>query len=284
MLKLFTVYVYLQALFCGCGADVRRSGFERLRSDYRVKIERIGRLDRSITESSGLASSSESTYWTHPDGGPLNVLQQFNLNGDLLQTLEVPVPNTDWEDLTQDDSGNLFIGDFGNNFNTRRTLNVFKLAPNSLLVTDTIRFSFKDQTQFPPPYWKRHHDVEAFFYRSDSLFLFTKSRAYKGKTRLYSLPASSGNYPLAPKAELQVKSPITSAASAPDNREYALLGYGRMYVFKPEDNKVSLDVKRYCLTVGRTGQAEAILYLSPTQMLLTNERGKLYLVTLEKKN
>lgn len=283
MLKLFTLYVYLQTLFCGCGPDVRRSGFERLRSDYKVKIERIGRLDKSIQESSGLAHASDSTYLTHPDGGPDNVLYLFDLKGKLLQTIKLPLQNRDWEDLAQDTVGNLYIGDFGNNANTRQDLKIYKLATATLEVTDTMDFNFADQTEFPPPYPQRHYDTEALFYRSDSLFLFTKSRAFKGVTKLYSLPAQSGNYTLQPKQELQVKSPVTAAASAPDQQEYSLLGYGRLYVFQPKDDAVSLNVKRYCLTVGRTGQAEAILYLSPTQLLITNERGKLYLVTFEKK-
>ncbi len=284
LIKLFTIYVYLQTLFCGCGADVRRSGFERLRSDYKVKIEQIGRLDERIKENSGLAYASDSTFWTNPDGGSGSVLHVFNLTGELLQTEKVPIPNRDWEDLAQDTIGNLFIGDFGNNANTRRNLAVYKLEQENMQVTDTIYFNFADQTEFPPAYRQRHHDVEAFFYRSDALYLFTKSRALKGLTKLYSLPAHSGDYTLIPQEELQVKSPITAAASAPNRKEYALLGYGRLYLFQPEDiATVSLKSKRYCLTVGRTGQAEAILYLSPTQLLLTNENGKLFLVTLEKK-
>lgn len=283
LFKLFTIYVYLQTLFCGCGADVRRSGFERLRSDYKVKIERIARLDEKITESSGLAHASDSTFWTNPDGGPGNVLHLFNLKGGLLQSVKLSVPNKDWEDLAQDTTGNLYIGDFGNNANTRRNLTIYKLNQATMEVADTLYFNFADQTEFPPPYRQRHHDVEAFFYRSDSLYLFTKSRAFKGLTKLYSLPARSGDYTLVPQEELQVKSPVTAAASAPNQKEYTLLGYGRLYVFQPEDTAVSLMSKRYCLTIGRTGQAEAILYLSPTQLLITNENGKLYLVTLEKK-
>lgn len=283
MLKLFTLYVYLQTLFCGCGSDVRRSGFVRLRSDYKVKIEQIGRLDKEVKESSGLAHASDSTFWTHPDGGPDNVLHLIDLQGNLLQTVKLPVPNKDWEDLAQDTAGNLYIGDFGNNANTRRDLTIYKLDPAAVQITETITFNFADQQAFPPPYRHRHYDLEAFLYRADSLYLFTKSRAYKGVTRLYSTPAYSGNYRLEPKGELLVKSPVTAAAIAPNQQEFTLLGYGRLYIFQPEGNTVSLDAKRYCLTVGRTGQAEAVLYLSPTQLLITNEKGKMYLVTLEKK-
>jgi hypothetical protein len=283
IIKLFTLYVYFQTLLCGCGTDVRRSGFERLRSDYKVKIERIGKLHENIKESSGLAHATDGTFWTHPDGGPDNILQLIDLQGNLLQNIQIAVPNKDWEDLAEDTDGNLFIGDFGNNANTRRDLAVYKLEKASMKVTDSIHFRFKDQTTFDLPYRKRHFDVEAFFYRSDSLFLFTKSRAFKGLTKLYSLSAHSGNYVLSPKEELQVKSPITAADSAPNKKDYALLGYGRLYTFMTDSATVSLNSKRYCLPLGRTGQAEGILYLSPTQLLITNENGKMYRITLDKK-
>lgn len=281
--KLFTVYVYLQTLFCGCGTDVRRSGFERLRSDYKVKIERIGKLDEKIHESSGLAYATDSTFWTNPDTGSEGVLYRFNLNGELLEEVRLEIPIKDWEDLAQDSAGNLFIGDFGNNRNNRRDLTIYKLERETRQVTDTIRFGFADQTDFLPSYWQRHFDAEAFLHRSDSLFLFTKSRSFKGLTKIYGMTDDGKTVLVEPQGSMQVKSPITAAASAPDQKEFALLGYGRLYLFQPKNGLVSLRSKRYCLTVGRTGQAEAVLYLSPTQLLITNESGKLFLVTLEKK-
>jgi hypothetical protein len=284
LIKLFTLYVYLQTALCGCGPDRRNSDFVRLRKDYKVQVQRIGKLDGRILESSGLAHASDTTFWTHPDSSFPAELYLFNLNGELLQTIALPIPNRDWEDLAQDNAGHLFIGDFGNNANARRDLRVFKVAQETMAVQDTIHFNFADQTEFPPAASKdRHYDLEAFFYRSDSLHLFTKSRARKGITRRYTLAAKSGNYALPPQEELRVQSAITAADGAPDGKAFALLGYGRLYLFEPENDAVTFDAKRYCLPLGRTGQAEAVLYLSSDQLLITNEKGKLYLVSLEPK-
>lgn len=283
LIKLFTLYVYLQAALCGCGPDKRNSDFERLRKSYKVSIDKIGKLDPRIQESSGLARATDSTFLTHPDGGSASELYLFNLKGELLQTLPLPIPNTDWEDVAQDKAGNLYLGDFGNNGNQRRNLRIYSIDKTSLQPTDTIPFRFADQTEFPPPRSRQHYDLEAFFHHNDSLYLFTKSRAFKSITQLYKLPVSGADSTIAPSEMLRVKSPITGADVLPGADLFALLGYGRLYLFKPENESISFKAKRYCLPVGRTGQAEAILFLSPEQLLITNEKGNLYLVTLQPK-
>lgn len=283
LIKLFTIYVYLQAMFCGCAPDKWNSDFERLRKEYKVSIDKIGRLDARIQESSGLARATDSTYFTHADGGPLQELYLFNRKGELLQTIALPIPNTDWEDLAQDNRGNLYIGDFGNNSNTRRDLKVYSLSKTGLEVKATLPFRFADQTEFPPPRRRQHYDLEAFFYHNDSLYLFTKSRALRSITQLYRLPVAGSVHPLEPIEQIRAKSPVTAADIAPDAAQFALLGYGRLYLFRTDGKSISLQNKRYCLPLGRTGQAEAVLFLSGEQLLITNEKGDLYLVSLQPK-
>ncbi|MBC5773971.1 hypothetical protein H8S95_07840 [Pontibacter sp. KCTC 32443] len=280
LIKLFTLYVYLQTALCGCGPDKRNSNFERLRKDYTVTIDKVGKLDKGIQESSGLARATDSTFWTHADSGAPD-LYLFNLKGDLLHTQPLPVPNnTDWEDLAQDKAEHLYIGAFGNNGNQRRDLKVYKVNGENMQLTDTIAFSFADQEEFPPPRSRQHYDLEAFFYQNDSLYLFTKSRAFKSITQLYKLPVSGTDKAIVPAEKLRVKSPVTAADIAPDSDMFVLLGYGRLYLFQPSGSTISFNGKRYCLPLGRTGQAEAILFLSPQQLLITNEKGKLYQVTI----
>ncbi|MHA6246720.1 hypothetical protein ACXYMU_02200 [Pontibacter sp. CAU 1760] len=284
LFKLFTVYVYLQALVCGCGADRRISDVSSLRKDYKVKVQRIGQLDDRIKESSGLAMAKDSTLWTHGDGGTANALYRISLKGELLQEMPLQVPNHDWEDLTEDADGNLYIGDVGNNLNNRKNLRVYKVHPETHTVLDIIRFRYADQTAFPPEKEQLQYDLEGMFYQDDSLHFFTKSRSLRRNlTRYYSVPANAGDYTLEPQAELVLQSPVTAAAVAPDRSQFALLGYGRLYLFGMEAGSVNFRGKRTCLPLGRTGQAEALTYLSPTSLLLTNENGKMFLVTLQKK-
>ncbi|WP_194350002.1 hypothetical protein [Pontibacter beigongshangensis] len=286
VVKLFAVYVYLQSLFCGCLPDRVHSDFDRLRKDYKVQVERIGRLDSRISESSGFARATDSTFWTHSDAGGPNQLYLFNLKGDLLQTVQVPVRNQDWEELAQDTEGNMYIGEFGNNTNTRRNLRIYKLQPETHALPDTIRFSFADQQEFPPPRKRRDYDMEAFFFHNDSLHLFSKSWPVSSRktTRLYQLPAQQGIYQLQPQQELRLNSSVTAADIDAEQNSFALLGYGRLYLFQlPDSGRVTLQDRRFCLPLGRTGQAEAVLFLSEDQLLVGNEKGKLWVVTFRKK-
>ncbi|TXK28264.1 hypothetical protein FVR03_20950 [Pontibacter qinzhouensis] len=286
IVKLFAIYVYLQSFFCGCLPDRASSDFVRLRKDFKVKVQRVGRLDSRISESSGFARASDSTFWTHSDAGGPNNLYLFNLQGELLQTLPLPVRNQDWEELAQDSLGNLYVGDFGNNTNSRRNLRIYKVQPNAELNVDTIRFRYADQQEFPPARKNRRFDMEAFFYHHDSLHLFSKSwPVSSGKTTThYQLPAQKGDYVAQPQQQLRLQASITAADIAASKRHFALLGYGRLYLFRlPESKQIGFDNVRHCLPLGRTGQAEAILFLSDKQLLIGNEKGKLWLVTLEEK-
>jgi sugar lactone lactonase YvrE len=52
--------------------------------------------------------------------------------------------NIDWEDITKDKDGNLYVGDFGNNDNERKDLCIYKIDKKSL----TTKVPFQP-TKFP---------------------------------------------------------------------------------------------------------------------------------------
>ncbi|WP_276497859.1 hypothetical protein [Pontibacter litorisediminis] len=275
--KIFTVYVYFQTLFCGCGPDRRNGGFEK--PDFKYKLERITRLDGQMQESSGLAHASDSTFWTHGDSGTPAELYRFNLEGELLQTLPLELQNRDWEELAESEE-QLYIGDFGNNLNSRQDLQIHMLNKQDYTLAGTLYFSFEDQEAFPPDKDNQHFDLEAFFYYQDSLYLFTKSRGNNMQVKLYTLPARPGTFVARLQERLPVSAMATGAAISPDGKQFAILGYGKVYLFEVQDGHINLSGRHYCLKVGRTGQAEAILYTSNNQLLITNENGKLFRLTL----
>ncbi|WP_439881442.1 hypothetical protein ACSX1A_20210 [Pontibacter sp. MBLB2868] len=280
LIKLFTIYVYLQSTFCGCGSEKRSSGFEK--PDVKYKIERIGRLDDSVLESSGLAHAPDSAFWTHSDGDNPAQLYKVTLKGKLLQTLPLELQNTDWEELAEDPEY-LYIGDFGNNMNSRRDLRIYKLNKSTYNLSGTIDFAFEDQVKFPPGENELDFDLEAFFYHQDSLYLFTKSRSKAKKLKLYVLPAAPGHYTARLKEQLAVKAMVTAADISPAGDQFAILGYGRLYLFRVQNGEIDLRGRHSCIPLSRTGQAEAILYTAPDQLLITNENGKIFRVTLSKR-
>ncbi|MFD2516186.1 hypothetical protein ACFSRY_20110 [Pontibacter locisalis] len=276
--KLFVLYVYLQSTFCGCGPDKRSSGFEK--PDFKYKLEKISKLDDQVLESSGLAHATDSTYWTHSDGANPAELYEVNSKGKVLQTLPLALQNIDWEELAEDKE-HVYIGDFGNNANNRRDLRIYKLSRNNYALVGTIEFKFEDQADFPPSKDDLHFDLEAFFYHQDSLYLFTKSRGKNKKLKLYTLPASPGQHTAKLLEQLPVTAMTTAADISPTGEKFAVLGYGRLYLFEVQKGNISLGGRHYCIPLSRTGQAEALLFTAPDELLITNEKGKMFQLRLK---
>ena len=184
-------------------------------------------LPAELNEISGLTGTPSGAFWALADSGNEPALYRINPeNAAVLETRRLPVPNKDWEELTADDQGRLFIGDFGNNANKRRDLRIYRYDPSTSLV-DSILFSFPDQQAFPPESdVERRFDCEAMVWRKDTLHLFTKSR-FKGNkiTHHYTLPAQPGTYVAKHCDSLQLPRVVTGAALSPDGQTLALCGY-----------------------------------------------------------
>jgi hypothetical protein len=270
---LFSVKI---ALFTCCGPEKRRSDFEVIGGAY--KIRQIATLPAEVNESSGLAVAVPGkSYWTHNDGGSKPALYEVDATGKLLRTLDLPgLRNRDWEDLTRDAAGNLYIGDFGNNNNTRRNLKIYRLHPDRPGQADSITFRYADQTAFPPRERERNFDCEAFFWHADSLYLFSKNRGRKN-VKMYVLPAQPGDHVAQVRGEVFIKSMVTAADVNPAHNLFAVLTYGKVLLFRLTDNGKLLKDPYLCIKVYRN-QAEAIAFVNNTDFLITNEQGKMYLV------
>ena len=97
---------------------------------------RYGQLDpqvdlpKRLNECSGLTTLDGDTLWLIEDGGNADNLYGINPQGSIVATFEVTnAKNEDWEALTSDKAGNVYIGDFGNNKSKRKDLVIHKL-PN----------------------------------------------------------------------------------------------------------------------------------------------------------
>ncbi|PSR56409.1 hypothetical protein AHMF7605_24370 [Adhaeribacter arboris] len=277
--KLFTVYVFFQTLLCGCSADRRHAGFQVKEMPFTIR--EIGKMNkRQVKESSGLElTPDEAAFWTHSDSGNPAQLYQVSAAGKWLKTVDIPnTTNLDWEDLTKDDKDYLYIGDFGNNLNSRKNLRIFRVKEKDVTQLDTISFTYADQKSFPPARKDWTFNCEAFFYYQDSLYLFSKNRNTRHTVKLYKIPAQPGSYVAKVVDSLVIDSRITAADISPDGQTVALLGYGNLYLFKTNKGLKFFSGEKYCRAIPQTGQAEALVFTSNNELIISNEGGKIFKV------
>ena len=104
------------------------------------------RLPIEVQEASGLYLQDSTHFWWINDSGDGPFIYQTDANEDLVQKVKIPNAfNKDWEDITHDAQGRIYIGDFGINYHARSYLpmriNVDFLLP-TVGATSTWRLSF----------------------------------------------------------------------------------------------------------------------------------------------
>lgn len=243
------------------------------------RIQKIGRLAEEIRESSGLALLNGGTLVTHGDSGNPPRLFFTDAQGALLRSQQLPLRNRDWESLAQSGDSLLFVGDFGNNANKRRDLRVYCLRRRgqTFHCFDSLLFAFPDQQAFPPPKERKNFDCEAFFYHQSRLWFFSKNRG-EGPVKVYRSHGISGRDTLELVDRFSAKGPITGAALHPSQQRIALSSYGRVYFLGFAPEKAELHPIQ-CRQLLRGGQTEALIYLDEQRLLVSNEKGKLYLIS-----
>ena len=260
----------------------------------RDTLKPSAKLPKRLDECSGITTLDGKTLWVIEDGGNKDILYGLDLKGGIQKEFEVAnAKNKDWEALTKDSLGNLFIGDFGNNGNKRKNLVIHKL-PNPLrekgdkISAEPIAFSYPDQKAFPPPFADRRFDAEAFFHFGNRLYIITKNQSdpFDGTAQVYSIPDSAGTYTA--RKELQFRTcekrsscRVTDAALSPDGNRLVLLGYGTLWVFENFREKGFGDGPGRTIALGATTQLEAVCFIDNQLLYLADERvfrsgGNLY--------
>jgi hypothetical protein len=194
-------------------------------------------LDKKLHETSGLVKFNHQ-FWTHNDDTDCNLYALDTLSGEILETYNLPnVTNTDWEDISQDET-HFYIGDLGNNAQgNRQDLHILKIEKQSLLARnpkiERINFSYSNQTDFSIQKPNQtNFDCEAMLVINDSIFLFSKEWKNK-KTTIYSIPKEAGDYVANQKQSFKIKGLVTSACYIEAKNKLALCGYtknGRPFV------------------------------------------------------
>jgi len=164
-------------------------------------LKKIASLPKVLNESSGLVMHTDTTFLSINDSGGEAAVYEFSILGNIVSTTTFKnVINYDWEEITIDSLGFIYIGDIGNNLNIRNNLTIYKFHSTEIgkdsVVVEQIDFYYPEQMSFPPSPEEMHYDAEGFIIWNDEIILFTKCRTkpFRGQTLIYSIPNKAGRH------------------------------------------------------------------------------------------
>ncbi|QLC67914.1 SdiA-regulated domain-containing protein [Flavobacterium sp. LPB0248] len=258
-------------------------------------LKELYSLPKKLKEVSGITYFPETnTLYTLEDSGNKNALYAIDSKGKLAKTITISnATNVDWEDITKDKSGNIYIGDFGNNDNERRDLCIYKVAKNQLnngvaKAEYKISFSYPEQTEFPPKKKEMFYDVEGFFELNGYFYLFTKNRSkgFDGTAFIYKIKNAAGTQKAVKIGEFKTCNNynhcvLTSASISPDGKKVALLSHDKVLLFKGFKGDLFHKGTQTEINLNHFSQKEAIVFKDNNTLLIADEKtnkigGKVY--------
>ncbi|MBA2407084.1 MAG: hypothetical protein H0V65_03705, partial [Chitinophagales bacterium] len=137
------------------------------------------KLPKLLHEVSGIEYEEGKIFFINDSGGRNSIYyadaQQLTKGRRLTlkHIVDSALTNHDWEDLASGEDGELYVGDFGNNANSRHNLAIYITEMDSSsssknLIPSVLTFRYPDQKEFPPPPSNWNYDCEAFLYYHDS--------------------------------------------------------------------------------------------------------------------
>lgn len=245
-------------------------------------------LPKKLTEVSGIIYFPETKLlWMLEDRGNANVIYALNSAGEIDKELILKnTENIDWEGLTKDRDGNLYIGDFGNNDNERKDLSIYKidkkaLTSGNVLPAYKISFAYPEQKEFPPKKTELFYDVEAFFEFKNNFYLFTKNRSkgFDGTAFLYKIPNAPGFHQAVLMGVFNTcdsynTCAITAAAISPDETKVAVLTHDKIFLLENFEGDDFLKATRTVLELNHFSQKEGVSFSDNDSLFLADEKTK----------
>jgi hypothetical protein len=250
-----------------------------------LQEEVVTPLPVELNESSGLIAL-DSLFLSINDSGNKPVVYVFDQTGVLRhKCLLTNAVNVDWEALSLGENGKIYIGDIGNNRNSRQDLAIYQVDLIDVLTLSTafaekITFHYPDQLSFPPQKKDFNYDAEALICRGDSLFIYTKNRTepYSGVVQVYGLSRAPGHQQARKYPSISLPNNFWFENSVTDvcvnmNSLFALT-YRYIYVFNLLSPPVLIDTIEFTSVSQKEGVSyrNGALYITDEKTLLGKSR------------
>lgn len=244
------------------------------------------KLPKNLKEISGM-TYVDGKLWVIQDQGNKNKLYNLSADGKIIKTIVLKnLENNDWEALTSDSDGNIYVGDFGNNDNMRENLAIYKIKKDDLTkdeISDyeTIQINYKDQVDFPPKKKNLLYDCESFFLKDGYFYLFTKNRSknFDGTSHIYKVANKPGKQTLDLKGTFKTcgkfhECAITDAAISPSGNVVVLLSNRKLWIYNnfKDENFVKTSSKE--IDFDTFTQREGVTFKDEKTLFISDEKTK----------
>jgi hypothetical protein len=246
-------------------------------------VTRSVELPDKIEETSGLIRYKNYLWTFNDSGGDPEIYAVSEADSSIKHTVMISNgENADWEEISQDDE-NIYVCDFGNNFGTRHTLCIYKIAKSKInlkknissVIAEKIQYTYPNYTPELIPSKRSSFDCEAMICANDSIYIFSKDWVNFTST-IYRLPKTEGKYEALKVGHFNSNCLITAATFT--GKKLFLLGYMPMYpviytfsidsVFNPNNLKgTQYDIKSLYGT-----QCEGISVIDDDNLVISSER------------
>lgn len=233
------------------------------------KLDVVADLPNSLKEASAIERVAGSDLlWTIEDSGNKKKVYGLSKKGEIIRDIDINnAKNIDWEDLTSDHKGNLYIGDFGNNNKKRKNFTIYKVTN---LKTDN---TTAERIDFKLPKKVNSEDFEAFFLFNNYFYVVSKE---KKSSIILKIPNRIGKHTaqVISKFKLEGKHlKITGAAINRTGKIVVLLNHDKLWKitnFKADDFlKGNVEV----LEFNHKSQKEGICFKNNSVVYITDEKN-----------
>ncbi len=224
----------------------------------------VGQLPPELEEVSGLVASRThpGVLWALEDSGNEAELYALDIDGALLATIRLPVPNVDWEDLAIAPCGEvdcLYVADVGDNNLVRDDVALYRLTEppiaDGAASVETIRVR----------YAAGPHNVEAVVVDASGVATLFSKRS-DGTSEVLRERAGSfhsvATLSIGERGEAEWYGRLTGASLWPDEKTVLLRSYGHAWRYELDDQGLSgiATAQRSELDVIVQDQVEAVAW------------------------